>query len=120
MNTRYFALGAVATIQLMMLAPVALADETQQLYNSSRNQLGLIRYCVEQGHLTDETVKGYQNILGMLPVPADTSEGDRYEAEGAKGKSFDGSSGVSMDEIAQGTGMPVADRCTSFRALTNQ
>jgi hypothetical protein len=120
MNTKYFALAAAGSLQFVMLAPVASADETQQLYNSSRNQLGLIKYCVEQGHLAGETAESYQKIVSVLPTPASTSEGDQYEEEGAKGNSFDGSSGVSMEDIAQGTGMTVADRCASFQALTNQ
>lgn len=120
MKNRYLALFSAATVPLMMLASAASADETQQLYNSSRNQLGLIKYCVEQGHLSDDTVKAYQNIVSVLPTPASTTEGDAYEAEGAKGNSFDGSSGVSMEDIAQGTGMTVADRCASFEALTKQ
>lgn len=120
MKNRYLALFSAAAVPLMMLASVASADEAQQLYNNSRNQLGLIKYCVEQGHLNDDTVKAYQNIVSVLPRPASTTEGDQYEAEGAKGNSFDGSSGVSMEEIAQGTGMTVADRCASFEALTKQ
>jgi hypothetical protein len=104
----------------MMMASAASADETQQLYNNSRNQLGLIKYCVEQGYLTDDTNKAYQNIVSILPTPASTTEGDEYETEGAKGNSFDGSSSVSMQAIAQGTGITVADRCASFEALTKQ
>ncbi len=120
MKNRHLAFFSAATLPLMMLASAASADETQQLYNNSRNQLGLIKYCVEQGHLNEDTIKTYQNIVSILPTPASTTEGDEYEAEGAKGNSFDGSSSVSMEAIAQGTGMTVADRCGSFEALTKQ
>lgn len=120
MKSCYLALFSLTNVPLMMLASAAFADETRQMYNSSRNPLGQIKYCVEQGHLTENTVKAYQNIVSVLPTPASTTEGDEYEAEGAKGNNSDGSSGVSMDAIAQGTGMTVSDRCAFFEARMKQ
>lgn len=118
MNTKLLILCAIAAIPLA--ASPALADETQLLHNSSRNQLGLMKYCAAEGHISNDAVEAYQKIVSVLPAPADTAQGDQYESEGEQGYSFDGNARVSMQEIADGTGTTIADRCAQFAALTAQ
>lgn len=105
----------------LMLAPsLAFADDAQLLFNSSRNQLGLIKYCVAEGHISGDTVAAYEKITKMLPAPADASLGEQYESAGEQGFSFDGETRTSLQDIATGTGISVADHCKQFAALANQ
>ncbi|MGB3814609.1 MAG: hypothetical protein WA950_15425 [Shinella sp.] len=118
MNMKQFALCAITTLPLA--ASPVFADDTQLLVNSSRNQLGLIKYCVAEGHIASQAVEAYQKIVAVLPAPADAALADQYESEGEQGYSFDGNARVSMQEIADGTGTTIADRCAQFSALTAQ
>ncbi|WP_421405527.1 hypothetical protein [Agrobacterium fabrum] len=101
-------------------ASLAAADDAEKLYNGGRNQLGLIKYCVEQGHSPAQAVTNYQKIIATLPEPKDISFGDRYEKEGVAGNNFDGETSVPMQAIAEGMGISVADRCAQLTALGNQ
>jgi len=104
----------------MLTSSLALADDAQLLFNSSRNQLGLIKYCAAEGHISGDAVAAYEKITKMLPAPADVSQGDQYESAGEQGFSFDGETRTSLQDIATGTGMSVADHCNQFAALANQ
>ncbi|GLU29031.1 hypothetical protein Brsp01_42640 [Brucella sp. NBRC 12950] len=113
-------LAVLLSMPLIITSSFAFADDTQLLFNSSRNQLGLIKYCVAEGHISDNVVSAYEKIITMLPAPADASQGDQYESAGEQGYSFDGENRTSMQDIANGTGTSIADHCAQFAALTNQ
>ncbi|MGU3575495.1 hypothetical protein ACLBWZ_08175 [Brucellaceae bacterium C25G] len=113
-------LAVMLCAPLIITSSLALADDTQLLFNSSRNQLGLIKYCAAEGHISKDVVTAYEKIIKLLPAPADASQGDIYESEGEQGYSFDGENRTSMEDIANGTGTSIADRCTQFTALTSQ
>ncbi|NKB84494.1 hypothetical protein [Brucella grignonensis] len=112
--------AALLSLPLIITSSLALADDTQLLFNSSRNQLGLIKFCVAEGHISNDVVAAYEKIVKMLPTPADAAQGDQYESAGEQGYSFDGENRTSMQDIADGTGTSVVDHCTQFTALTNQ
>lgn len=120
MNGRIFTLCAAALLQMSVVAPAMAQDDTQRLYNSSRNQLGLMKHCAEKGHIGAASVDAYRTIVNRLPPPANKAAGDVYEKEGAQGFSYDGSMRVSMEQIAEGTGQSVAAHCAQFEALTKQ
>lgn len=101
-------------------ATVLANDDADILYNSARNQLGLIMYCVGRGHTSAEAVGNYHRMIATLPAPSDKEKGDRFEHEGTLGNSYDGTSSVSIETIARGMGMTVADRCAQLEALTRQ
>ncbi|WP_421405431.1 hypothetical protein [Agrobacterium fabrum] len=99
---------------------VSANDDPEILYNSARNQLGLIMYCVGRGHTSAEAVGKYHRILATLPKPSDTANADKFEYEGSLGNNYDGISSVSIETIAQGMGITVAERCAQLEALTKQ
>lgn len=119
--TRLTRLPAVSLIAVSIFsASLAAAEDSEKLYNGARNQLGLIKYCVEQGHSPAQAVTNYQKIIATLPEPKDISSGDRYEKEGVAGNNFDGETSVPMQAIAEGMGITVADRCSQLTVLGNQ
>ncbi|MBO1041141.1 hypothetical protein [Brucella pituitosa] len=113
-------LAILLALPLIITSSLALADDTQLLFNSSRNQLGLIKFCATEGHISNDVVDAYAKMITMLPTPADTAQGDQYESAGEQGYSFDGENRTSMQDIADGTGTSIADHCAQFAALTNQ
>ena len=121
MNMKFLSVVAVALIQLPVFSAVSFADaQSDQVYNSARNQLGLIKYCVENGHAPAETVAAYEKIITMLPAASDAATSEKYEAEGVKGNSYDGSQTVSLTDIATAMGSTVAAHCSQYEMLTKQ
>ncbi|MCX2697558.1 MULTISPECIES: hypothetical protein [Ochrobactrum] len=118
MRNRSFSI--LLSMPLIIASSSAFADDTQLLFNSSRNQLGLIKYCATEGHISNDVVTAYEKMITMLPAPADAAQGDQYESAGEQGYSFDGENRTSMQDIADGTGTSIADHCAQFAALTNQ
>ena len=60
-------------------------DQMKMAYNSARNQLGVVQYCKEKGFADADTISTQQKMMGLIPKPADTKEGDAAEALGKKG-----------------------------------
>ena len=121
MNTKLLAVFTAALIQLPVLSSTTFADaDSDKLYNSARNQLGLIKYCIASGHISADATAGYEKIIAVLPVAADSAESDKYEAEGANGNSYDGTEPVSIEQIATATGSTIAAHCAQYEALTKQ
>lgn len=61
------------------------ADQLAVAYQSGRNQLGILSYCSEKGHIGADVVEIQKKMLGLIPAPADKSGGDAAEAQGKKG-----------------------------------
>lgn len=114
-----FAVFSFAIISLIP-ATVSANEDTDILYKSARNQLGLIMYCVGRGHISAEAVADYHALISKLPDPTNKTDGDLYENEGALGNSYDGATAVSIEVIASGMGITVADRCAQLAALGKQ
>lgn len=83
----FCALGAL--ISVLSAGPGALAqtqaDQLAVAYQSGRNQLGILAYCNEKGHVGADVVEIQKKMLGLIPAPADKSGGDAAEAQGKKG-----------------------------------
>jgi len=61
-------------------------EQMEAAYNSARNQLGILRYCEQNGHIDGEAAEIQTKMLGMVPAPADASAGDAAEEAGKQGK----------------------------------
>lgn len=60
-------------------------DQMKIAYEAGRNQLGLMAYCQDKGHVAADVVDIQKKLIGMMPPPADMSGGDAAEAQGRKG-----------------------------------
>ena len=61
-------------------------DQLELAYNSARNQLGVLKYCQNAGHIDGAAVETQAKMLALIPAPSDTAKGDAAEQEGEKGK----------------------------------
>jgi hypothetical protein len=61
------------------------ADQLKVAYQAGRNQLGVMMYCSDKGHIGSDVVDIQKKLIGMIPAPADKSGGDEAEAQGKKG-----------------------------------
>ena len=62
------------------------ADQLKVAYQAARNQLGILGYCADKGHIDASASDVQKKLIGFIPAPADVSGGDAAEAAGRKGK----------------------------------
>ncbi|WP_347268862.1 pore-forming ESAT-6 family protein [Paracoccus sp. (in: a-proteobacteria)] len=60
------------------------ANDSGAAYESARNQLGVLLYCQEKGHIDGKAVETQTRLLAMVP-PGDAAAGDAAEATGKAG-----------------------------------
>lgn len=66
-------------------APAAPAgQDAEAAYASARNQLGVLSYCQEQGHIDGKAVEIQTKLLTMIPA-GDAAAGDTAETAGKAG-----------------------------------
>lgn len=78
------AFATILTSSSMLLAQTP-ADQLKVAYQAGRNQLGVMTYCSDKGHIGSDIVEIQKKLLGLIPPPADKSGGDEAEAQGKKG-----------------------------------
>lgn len=82
-------LCAAAAVSALGFGPGALAqapaDQMAVAYQAGRNQLGILAYCADKGHVGADVVEIQRKVLGLIPPPADKSAGDAAEEAGRKG-----------------------------------
>ncbi|RCW83431.1 pore-forming ESAT-6 family protein [Paracoccus lutimaris] len=70
-----------ATTEAPAAAPAA---DMGAAYESARNQLGVLIYCQDKGHIDGKAVETQTKLLAMIPA-GDTAKGDAAEAKGKEG-----------------------------------
>lgn len=80
--------------------PEAGSDEAEMIYQSARNQLGVLKHCNQQGFIGEEAVATQKKLLGLIPA-GDTAQGDAAEEKGVGGT-----------VVSMGTEMTLADGAT--------
>lgn len=81
-------IAASAVLVLTSAAPAwaqTQADQLKVAYQAARNQLGILGYCAEKGHIDASAVDVQKKLVALIPAPADASGGDAAEAAGRKG-----------------------------------
>ena len=108
----------------MLTAGVAMAQDAAMpdmgaAYESARNQLGVLTYCQEQGHIDDKAVETQTRLLTMIPV-GDMAKGDAAEALGKTGKVSAMGVERSLEDAATEQNTDVAALCEQMDALLAQ
>jgi hypothetical protein len=80
--------------------PEAGSDEAEMIYQSARNQLGVLKHCNQQGFIGEEAVATQEKLLGLIPA-GDVAQGDAAEEKGVGGT-----------VVSMGTEMTLADGAT--------
>jgi hypothetical protein len=109
---RFSTLAAFAA--LFAVSPAFAQSQADQLataYQAGRNQLGILSYCVEKGHVGAEVVEVQRKVLALIPPPADKSAGDTAEAAGKKGTIAMMGVTQELETIAKAQGGTAATYC---------
>jgi hypothetical protein len=108
----------------LVLATAALAqgqpDQMAIAYQSGRNQLGILGYCVEKGHVGADIVEVQRRMLGLIPAPTDKSAGDAAEARGKKGTIAMMGVTQDLETIAKAQGGTAATYCKQIGDVVKQ
>ncbi|MGF9564424.1 pore-forming ESAT-6 family protein [Neorhizobium sp. JUb45] len=75
-------------VALGFVAPAfaqATNEQMEMAYNSARNQLGVLKYCQNEGHIDGAAVTVQGKLIALIPAPSDTTKGDEAEKIGEKG-----------------------------------
>ncbi|MGI2033380.1 pore-forming ESAT-6 family protein [Rhizobium panacihumi] len=75
-------------VALGLAAPAfaqATNEQVEMAYNSARNQLGVLKYCQNEGHIDGEAATVQTKLIALIPAPADTAKGDEAEKAGEAG-----------------------------------
>ncbi|MFO1139620.1 MAG: pore-forming ESAT-6 family protein [Paracoccus sp. (in: a-proteobacteria)] len=113
-------LGAGAVLAQEAAAPAApaapaaapVAADTGAAYESARNQLGVLIYCQDKGHIGPTAVETQTKLLTMIPA-GDTAKGDAAEAKGKQGT-------VSAMGVERSLADAATEQKTSEEALCKQ
>lgn len=105
-------------------APAAEAPAPQPMdaaatYEAARNQLGILKYCQEQGFSGQEAVDAQANLIGMLPE-GDQETGKTAEDKGAAGTVAIGDAEMSLSDAAESQSSNVEETCKQIEAAVNQ
>jgi hypothetical protein len=116
-----FALGLVlaAPAAFAQTAPAAEPIDPSLAYEAARNQLGILKYCADQGHTGTEAVAAQEKMVGMLPA-GDTAAGEQAEAKGAAGTVSIGETEVTLADAAANQNTTVDAQCKQIEAAVNQ
>ncbi|CAH1648346.1 conserved exported hypothetical protein [Hyphomicrobiales bacterium] len=88
MNFYKSLIAGVAGAVLASVVPAAAQSQADQLkvaYQAARNQLGILGYCADKGHIDASAAEIQKKLIALIPAPADVSGGDAAEAAGRKG-----------------------------------
>lgn len=115
------ALGMTLTV------PAAFAQEAGQpaaadpaaAYEAARNQLGILKYCNQQGFSGTEAVAAQEQMIGMLPA-GDAAAGTTAEERGAAGTVSIGGNEIELAAAAEQQGTTVEAQCKLIEAAVNQ
>lgn len=100
-------------------APAAGAMDTAAVYEAARNQLGILKYCQEQGFSGADAVASQEKMVGMLPE-GDTAMGDAAEQKGIEGTVSGGGAEIALEEAANQQNTTVEAQCQQIEAAVNQ
>ena len=103
-------------------APAASAPapaDPAATYEAARNQLGILKYCQEQGFSGPEAVEAQGRLVALLPE-GDAATGDAAEAKGAEGTVSIGGPEVTLSEAVEARGSTVEATCQQIEAAVNE
>ncbi len=104
---------ASATPSFAQMQPDAL----KAAYQAARNQLGILAYCADRGHIDGTAAAMQRKLVALIPAPADKSSGDAAEAAGRKG--MVSVMGVDQD-LTKAQGNPLAVYCKQIAELVKE
>ncbi|MBD9650119.1 hypothetical protein IB267_17325 [Ensifer sp. ENS09] len=86
------------------------------LHYQFRNQLGIIKYCIDKGFPSQQAAEKYEKFLSSLPVAQDAAQATLAEEKGRQGLYYyaDSQSEMSAEQLAEGMSQTLEQHCKSF------
>lgn len=112
-------LAAPAAFAQTAEAPEGAAVDSAATYQAARNQLGILRYCEEQGFSGPEAVETQARLVEMIPE-GDTAAGDIAEQSGTEGVISIGDTEMALAEAVEGQGGTVETTCRELETAVNE
>ncbi|MFN3275802.1 MAG: pore-forming ESAT-6 family protein [Paracoccus sp. (in: a-proteobacteria)] len=100
-------------------APEGAAVDSAATYEAARNQLGILKYCQEQGFSGGEAVEAQARLVGMIPE-GDAAAGDSAEQRGTEGVISIGDTQIPLAEAVEGQGSTVETTCREIETAVNE
>ena len=113
-----FGIAGIAAAQDAATPPAA--PSLEDTYVSARNQLGVLEYCQAAGFVEAEAIEVQNRMLGMIPVPDDTSAADAAYAKGKEGTVSAMGVERSLSDAATEQGTTEDALCKQMDALLQQ
>ena len=79
-----FAMAQTATTEAPAAPAAPVGMDASVAYESARNQLGVLEYCQEQGHIDGKAVEIQTKLLTLIPE-GDKAKGDAAQEKGKTG-----------------------------------
>ncbi len=107
-----------------LLSVIGVAASAQQNMDdavaAAQNQLGVLEYCVAEGHIDGAAVEVQTKIMAMLPPATDTAKVTAAYEAGKAGKISALGIDQELGEAAAAQGAEVAALCTQIADVVKQ
>lgn len=113
-----FGIAGIAAARDAATPPAA--PSLEDTYASARNQLGVLEYCQAAGFVEAEAIEVQNRMLGMIPVPDDTSAADAAYAKGKEGTVSAMGTEQSLADVAAAQSSTEEALCEQIGALVTQ
>ncbi|MBM3606288.1 MAG: hypothetical protein FJX25_16655 [Alphaproteobacteria bacterium] len=110
---------AVPAAALAQTADAPAPAEGSTAYEAARNQLGILKYCQDEGFTGAEAIATQTQLIGLLPV-GDETVGATAEGKGEQGTVALGEAEVSLADAAENQDSTVEATCQQIEAAVNE
>lgn len=111
-----FALTCGAAFAQAAPATPSPEEAMAMAYESARNQLGVLEFCQEQGHIDGKAVETQTKLLALIPE-GDKAKGDAAEEKGKAGTVSAMGVEQSLEEAAKAQNTDVGAMCKQMDEL---
>ena len=113
----FFPRLALVALPLGLAASFASAQaqpDEEAMIAAARNQLGVLEYCQEKGHIEAAAVEAQKTLLAQLPTPKDATKAEEAHAKGRAGTISAMGTDVKLDDAAMAQNSDTATFCKTI------
>ena len=119
-KTSALALGFALTAGLAAAQETAPQQDPDMAVSAAQNQLGVLEYCVAEGHIDGAAVETQNELITMMPAATDQDAVDAAYAKGQEGTVSAMGVEQSLADAAEQQGAEEAALCTQLASLVQQ
>lgn len=115
-----FSTVAVAMIAAGSAAFAQTPPNLDEAIAAANNQLGVLEYCKEEGHIEDSAIDAQNSVLKMLPAATDTAKVEAAYEKGKTGTVSAMGQEISLADAATQQGGSVEAMCKQLGTAIEQ